>query len=60
MGKRLSQGFSLGNESRKRQKVVHEVPTSEEVHSARQLVQLLFCDQDLGKARHGMSNYLES
>ncbi|TLD21294.1 hypothetical protein PspLS_08967 [Pyricularia sp. CBS 133598] len=57
MGKRVSQGPSLGNESRKRQKVVHEVPTSEEVHSARQLVQLLFCDQDLSKARHGLQSF---
>ncbi len=40
--------------SRKRLKVVHEAPTWEEVHTSRQLRQLLTFDQDLKKARHGM------
>lgn len=37
----------------KRQKVVHEAPTSEEIHTSRQLMQLLGFDQDLQKTRHG-------
>jgi nucleolar pre-ribosomal-associated protein 1 len=40
----------------KRQKVVHEAPTSEEIHTSRQLMQLLAFDQDVQKARHGKAN----
>jgi nucleolar pre-ribosomal-associated protein 1 len=39
---------------RKRMKVVHEAPTSEEIHTSRQLKALLAPDEDLGKARHGV------
>lgn len=52
MGKRASRGND--DSSRKRQKIVHEAPTSEEIHASRQLQQLLIFDQDLQKARHGM------
>lgn len=45
--------------SRKRQKIVHEAPTSEEIHASRQLQQLLIFDQDLQKARHGMPGPFE-
>lgn len=38
---------------RKRQKIVHEAPTSEDIHTSRQLSQLLMFEQDLQKARHG-------
>ncbi|KAJ0113905.1 hypothetical protein J7T55_010149 [Diaporthe amygdali] len=41
----------------KRQKVVHEAPTSEEIHTSRQLMQLLSFDQDLQKARHGLQSF---
>ncbi|KAL1876555.1 hypothetical protein Daus18300_002799 [Diaporthe australafricana] len=41
----------------KRQKVVHEAPTSEEIHTSRQLMQLLAFDQDLQKARHGLQSF---
>ena len=44
-----------GEGPRKRPRVVHEAPTSEDILSARQLMQLLAFDQDLHKARHGMS-----
>lgn len=52
MGKRTSRGADAN--PRKRQKIVHEAPTSEEIHTTRQLKQLLAFDQDLPKARHGM------
>lgn len=51
MGKRTSRAADAN--PRKRQKVVHEAPTSEEIHNTRQLLQLLAFDQDLQKARHG-------
>lgn len=51
MGKRTSRASDAN--PRKRQKVVHEAPTSEEIHNTRQLLQLLAFDQDLQKARHG-------
>lgn len=52
MGKRTSRGADAN--PRKRQKIVHEAPTSEEIHNTRHLKQLLAFDQDLQKARHGM------
>jgi len=53
MGKRPSRGPDSGDNPRKRLKVVHEPPTHEDVHTSRQLAQLLSFDQDLKKARHG-------
>lgn len=53
MGKRSSRGTGSGDNPRKRLKVVHEPPTHEEIHTTRQLAQLLSFDQDLQKARHG-------
>lgn len=53
MGKRFSRGPDGAAASRKRQKVVHEAPTSEEIHASRQLQQLLSFSQDPVRARHG-------
>jgi nucleolar pre-ribosomal-associated protein 1 len=59
MGKRFSRGGNDvaggggGPAARKRQKVVHEAPTHEEVHASRQLSQLLAFGQDAGRLRHG-------
>ncbi|KAK7752030.1 hypothetical protein SLS62_005993 [Diatrype stigma] len=43
----------------KRQKTAHthEAPTSEDVHTARQLGQLLSFEQDLRKSRHGLQSF---
>ncbi|KAK4103600.1 hypothetical protein N658DRAFT_557420 [Parathielavia hyrcaniae] len=46
-----------GRASQKRQKVVHEAPTSEEVHASRQLQQLLSFSQDPIRARHGLQSF---
>ncbi|OBS28058.1 hypothetical protein FPOA_01998 [Fusarium poae] len=57
MGKR---DFNSGDGAaafRKRQKVVHETPTSEEVTSSDQLRNLLSFDQDLRNARHGLQSF---
>lgn len=54
MGKR-GHGADASN-SRKRVKVVHEAPTSEEIIASRQLQQLLSFEQDLQKARHGLQS----
>ncbi|KAK2924099.1 hypothetical protein FoTM2_016256 [Fusarium oxysporum f. sp. vasinfectum] len=57
MGKR---DFNSGDGAaafRKRQKVVHEAPTSEEVTSSDQLRNLLSFDQDLRNARHGLQSF---
>ena len=58
MAKRKSLGGE-GAHTGKRQKTahVHEAPTSEDVHTARQLRQLLSFDQDLRKARHGLQSF---
>jgi len=53
MGKRFARAGDAGGASRKRQKVVHEAPTSEDVHTSRQLSQLLAFEQDATRARHG-------
>ncbi|KAM0194275.1 hypothetical protein ACHAPA_005181 [Fusarium lateritium] len=42
---------------RKRQKITHETPTSEEVTSSDQLRNLLSFDQDLRNARHGLQSF---
>ncbi|CAN8103027.1 unnamed protein product [Discula destructiva] len=55
MGKRPSRGADAN--SRKRQKFVHEAPTSEEIQNTRQLLQLVVFDQDLQKARHGLQSF---
>ncbi|KUI68244.1 Uncharacterized protein C14G10.02 [Cytospora mali] len=55
MGKR-GPGVDASN-PRKRVKVVHEAPTSEEIHASRQLQQLLTFEQDLQKARHGLQSF---
>ncbi|PSS02308.1 ribosome 60S biogenesis N-terminal-domain-containing protein [Coniella lustricola] len=55
MGKRNSRGADAN--PRKRQKIVHEAPTSEEIHTSRQLQQLLSFEQDLQKARHGLQSF---
>ena len=53
MGKRQFRGAEVGEGPRKRQRVVHEAPTSEVIHTSRQLRQLLAFDPDLGRSRHG-------
>ncbi len=57
MGKRKSRPSEVEN-PRKRPRVVYEAPTSEEIHTARQLKQLLAFDQDMRKARHGNKIHL--
>ncbi|AEO55243.1 hypothetical protein MYCTH_2049318 [Thermothelomyces thermophilus ATCC 42464] len=57
MGKRRSHGPDGAAASRKRQKTVHEAPTSEEVHTSRQLQQLLSFSQDPARARHGLQSF---
>ncbi|KAK1759389.1 cell morphogenesis N-terminal-domain-containing protein [Echria macrotheca] len=58
MGKRFApRGADGGPSSRKRQKVVHEPPTSEEVNTSRQLRQLLAFSQDVTHARHGLQSF---
>ncbi|KAF5025473.1 hypothetical protein F66182_2449 [Fusarium sp. NRRL 66182] len=57
MGKR---DFNSGDGAaafRKRQKIAHETPTSEEVTSSDQLRKLLSFDQDLRNARHGLQSF---
>ncbi|KAI1337405.1 ribosome 60S biogenesis N-terminal-domain-containing protein [Xylariaceae sp. FL0016] len=58
MAKRKSFGGE-GGRGGKKQKVVHthEAPTSEDVHTGRQLRQLLTFEQDLRKARHGLQSF---
>ncbi|KAK0735695.1 ribosome 60S biogenesis N-terminal-domain-containing protein [Apiosordaria backusii] len=57
MGKRFSYGGDAAGAPRKRAKVVHEAPTSEEVHASRQLRQLLIFDQDPARSRHGLQSF---
>ncbi|GAP86354.1 putative ribosome biogenesis protein urb1 [Rosellinia necatrix] len=58
MAKRKSYGGD-GLHTGKKQKTnhVHETPTSEEVHTGRQLRHLLTFEQDLHKARHGLQSF---
>ncbi|KAI1103127.1 ribosome 60S biogenesis N-terminal-domain-containing protein [Jackrogersella minutella] len=56
MTKRKSHGGE-GGHSGKKQKIVHEPPTSEDVYTERQLRQLLAFEQDLRKARHGLQSF---
>ncbi|KAL0472349.1 ribosome 60S biogenesis N-terminal domain-containing protein [Neurospora intermedia] len=57
MGKRQFRGAENGDGPRKRQRVVHEAPTSEVIHTSRQLRQLLAFDPDLGRSRHGLQSF---
>ncbi|ESA42852.1 hypothetical protein GE21DRAFT_5736 [Neurospora crassa] len=57
MGKRQLRGAENGDGPRKRQRVVHEAPTSEVIHTSRQLRQLLAFDPDLGRSRHGLQSF---
>ncbi|KAI1142376.1 ribosome 60S biogenesis N-terminal-domain-containing protein [Hypoxylon sp. FL0543] len=58
MAKRKSRGGEGGHSGKKQKTAhVHEVPTSEEVYSGRQLRQLLAFEQDLRKARHGLQSF---
>ncbi|CAM1511149.1 Fc.00g086620.m01.CDS01 [Cosmosporella sp. VM-42] len=59
MGKRTSHGGDGEAAFRKRQKITHETPTSEEVTSSEQLRSLLAFDQDLRRARHGLQSFKE-
>ncbi|KAL5612560.1 hypothetical protein BROUX41_004342 [Berkeleyomyces rouxiae] len=42
---------------RKKQKIIHEAPTSEPITSSRQMRMLLSFDQDARKARHGLQSF---
>ena len=54
MGKRASNGGTDGAAAfRKRQKIAHEAPSSEDIESSDQLRRLLAFDQDLRRTRHG-------
>ncbi|KAK4227853.1 ribosome 60S biogenesis N-terminal-domain-containing protein [Podospora fimiseda] len=57
MGKRFDRGGDPSGAPRKRVKVVHEAPTSEDIHTSRQLRQLLIFDQDPARARHGLQSF---
>ncbi|RTE81674.1 hypothetical protein BHE90_003844 [Fusarium euwallaceae] len=57
MGKRVSNTGDGAAAFRKRQKITHETPTSEEVTSSDQLRKLLAFDQDLRRARHGLQSF---
>ncbi|KAK4161277.1 nucleolar pre-ribosomal-associated protein 1 [Cladorrhinum sp. PSN259] len=57
MGKRFARGVDAAGAPRKRVKVVHEAPTSEDIHTSRQLRQLLIFDQDPARARHGLQSF---
>ncbi|KPM37092.1 hypothetical protein AK830_g9475 [Neonectria ditissima] len=58
MVKRASNGVEDGATAyRKRQKVVHEAPTSEDITDGDQLRNLLTFDQDLRNARHGLQSF---
>ncbi|KAK2055903.1 ribosome biogenesis protein Urb1 [Colletotrichum caudatum] len=57
MAKRPSRGLEGADASRKRQKVVHEAPTFEEINHSRHLQQLLTFDQDQKRARHGIQSF---
>ncbi|TDZ14710.1 Uncharacterized protein Cob_v012381 [Colletotrichum orbiculare MAFF 240422] len=56
MVKRPSRGGEGADAARKRQKVVHEAPTFEEILHARHLQQLLTFEQDQTRARHGIQS----
>ncbi|KAI9167231.1 hypothetical protein HJFPF1_03356 [Paramyrothecium foliicola] len=57
MGKRFSSGADGAAAFRKRQKIVHDVPTGEDVTSSEQLRNLLAFDQDLQRSRHGLQSF---
>ncbi|CAH0021871.1 unnamed protein product [Clonostachys rhizophaga] len=57
MGKRGNHHADDPAAFRKRQKVTHEVPAGEDVLSSDQLRKLLTFDQDLHRARHGLSSF---
>lgn len=57
MGKRLARALDGPAVPRKRLKVVHEAPTSEEVKTSKQLQRLLSFTPDTARARHGMYHY---
>ncbi|KAJ4300310.1 hypothetical protein N0V88_002983 [Collariella sp. IMI 366227] len=57
MGKRFSYAPDGPGAPRKRQKVVHEAPTSEDIHASRQLQHLLSFSQDPVRARHGLQSF---
>ncbi|UNI22051.1 hypothetical protein JDV02_007976 [Purpureocillium takamizusanense] len=58
MGKRASNGGTDGAAAfRKRQKLAHEAPSSEDIESSDQLRRLLAFDQDLRRARHGLQSF---
>ncbi|KAF3355059.1 hypothetical protein VdG1_07112 [Verticillium dahliae VDG1] len=57
MVKRQLRDADADSAVRKRQKIVVETPTHEDVNNARQLRQLLAFDQDVKRARHGIQSF---
>ncbi|KAM0323499.1 hypothetical protein ACHAQA_008779 [Verticillium albo-atrum] len=57
MVKRQLREADVAIAARKRQRVVVEAPTHEDVSNARQLRQLLAFDQDVKRARHGIQSF---
>ncbi|KAK3192530.1 hypothetical protein K4F52_001329 [Lecanicillium sp. MT-2017a] len=57
MGKRTPMGDDGAAAYRKRQKVTHDAPAGEDVHSGDQLRKLLAFNQDMRTARHGLQSF---
>ncbi|EEY22192.1 conserved hypothetical protein [Verticillium alfalfae VaMs.102] len=57
MVKRQLRDADAASAGRKRQRIVVETPTHEDVNNARQLRQLLAFDQDVKRARHGIQSF---
>lgn len=57
MKRRAADQVDTTKPPKRKRNIVVEAPTSEEVHSARQLHQLLTFEQDLRKARHGLQSF---
>ncbi|KAK3379976.1 ribosome 60S biogenesis N-terminal-domain-containing protein [Lasiosphaeria ovina] len=57
MGKRFTRGVDALSAPHKRQKIVHEAPTAEDIYASRQLRHLLSYDQDLARTRHGLQSF---
>ncbi|KAK3390952.1 ribosome 60S biogenesis N-terminal-domain-containing protein [Podospora didyma] len=57
MGKRFTRGADAVGAPRKRQKVVHEAPTSEDINTVRQLSGLLSFNHDIARTRHGLQSF---
>ncbi|ORY65304.1 ribosome 60S biogenesis N-terminal-domain-containing protein [Pseudomassariella vexata] len=52
-----SEQIDTSRPPKRKRNIVHEAPTSEEIHTARQLHQLLTFEQDLRQSRHGLQSF---